>query len=51
MISARMRWNYARALYDPAAALDDLSEAVTTLEETERTARRVFGNGPPTHGY
>ena len=47
-VTLRMRWNYARALYeDPATALDDLSEAVTTLEETERTARRVFGNGHP----
>ena len=25
--------------------LDDLSEAVTTLDELERTARRVFGGG------
>ena len=27
--------------------LDDLREAVTTLEETERTARRVFGGAHP----
>ena len=40
---------YATALYlDPAATVDDLREAVTTLEETERTARRVFGNSHPT---
>ena len=32
---------------DPAATLDDLHEAVTTLEETERTARRVFGGTHP----
>ena len=32
---------------DPAATLDDLCEAVTTLEETERTARRVLGGGHP----
>ena len=39
-----MRWNYAAALYTPTGAtLDDLREAVTTLEETERTARRVLG--------
>jgi hypothetical protein len=43
-----MRWTYAEALYsDPAAALDDLREAVTTLEETERIARRVFGGQHP----
>ena len=39
-----MRKVYARALYeDPTATLDDLREAVTALEETERTMRRVFG--------
>ena len=39
-----MRWNYAEALYkDEAATLDDVREAVTTLEDTERIARRVFG--------
>ena len=32
---------------DPAATLDDLREAVTTLEDTERTARRVFGGAHP----
>ena len=43
-----MRWTYAEALYsDPAAALDDLREAVTTLEETERTARRILGGAHP----
>ena len=32
------------ALYaDPAATLDDLREAVTTLEEIEPAARRVLG--------
>ena len=45
----RTRWNYARALYeDPAATLDDLREAVTTLEEAEQTARRVLGSAHPT---
>ena len=40
--------NYARACCnDPGAALDDLREAVTTLEEIERTARRVFGDAHP----
>ena len=32
---------------DPAATLDDLHEAVTTLEDSERTARRVFGGAHP----
>ena len=34
-------------LSDDAATLDDLREAVTTLEETERTARRVLGGAHP----
>ena len=43
-----MRMNYALALYlDTDATLDDIREAVTTLEETERTARRVFGGAHP----
>ena len=47
-LALKMSWNYARALYkDEAATLDDLREAVTTLEETERTARRVFGGAHP----
>ena len=45
----RMRWGYGRALYeDPGATLDDLREAVTILEESTRTARRVFGGAHPT---
>ena len=45
----KMRWHYAEALYDdPDATLDDLREAVTTLEETARTARRVLGDEHPT---
>jgi len=44
----RMRNNYAGALYaDPASTLDDLREAVTTLEDTERIARRVLGGAHP----
>ena len=36
------------ALYlDTGATLDDLREAVTTLEDTERTARRVLGGAHP----
>ena len=43
-----MRGCYAEALYkNPAATLDDLREAVSTLEEMERTARRVFGSAHP----
>ena len=34
-------------MVDPAATLDDLREAVTSLEETERTARRVLGSAHP----
>jgi len=46
-----MRWTYAGALYeDPAAPLDDLREAVTTLEETARTGRRVLGGTHPLEG-
>ena len=45
----RMRWIYAKAHYkDSDATLDDLREAVTTLEDTERTARRVMGGAHPT---
>ena len=44
----RMRWNYAKALYnDPGATLDDLREAVTTFEEIGPTARRVLGGSHP----
>ena len=32
---------------DSSATLDDLREAVTTLEDTERTARRVLGGAHP----
>ena len=44
----RIRLTYARGLYkDPAAALDDLREVVTTLEETAPIARRVLGSSHP----
>ena len=47
-LTLTMRWIYAEALYkDPGATLDDLREAVTTLEDTERTARRVLGGAHP----
>ena len=45
----KMRKNYAQALCeDTGATLDDLREAVNTLEETERTAKRVLGGAHPT---
>ena len=43
-----MRWIYARALYEnPGATLDDLREAVTTLEDADPIARRVLGSSNP----
>ena len=36
------------AILDPAATLDDLREAATTLEDTHRIARRVLGGSHPT---
>ena len=46
-----MRWIYAEALYkDSGATLDDVREAVTTLEETTRIARRVLGASHPLLG-
>ena len=48
-LTLSMRGLYAQSLYvDPDATLDDLREAVTTLEEVERTARRVLGGAQPT---
>ena len=47
-LTIRMRWSYAEAFYkDDGATLDDLREAATILEETERTARRVLGGAHP----
>jgi len=44
----KMRWNYAKALYiNDSATLDDVHEAVTTLEDTTRIMRRVFGGAHP----
>ena len=49
LISLTMRKVYAESLYeDDDVTLVDLREAVTTLEDTERTARRVFGGAHPT---
>ena len=47
-ITLMMRRLYASALCaDTGATVDDLREAVTTLEELARTARRVFGRAHP----
>ena len=44
----RTRWSYAMAVYkDPSTTLDHLREAVTTLEDTTRIARRVLGGTHP----
>ena len=44
----RVRWLYGRVLYrDDAATLDDLHEAVTTLEDAARISRRVLGGAHP----
>ena len=43
-----MRLTYASALYmDSGATLDDLREAVTTLEDGERIARQLLGGTHP----
>ena len=42
-----MRRRRSRRLKDDGATLDDLREAVTTFEETERIARRVLGGARP----
>ena len=47
-VTLRMDWICAEALTsDPGATLDDLNEAVTTLEDAGRIARRVFGSAHP----
>ena len=44
-----LRWVYAQSLFrDTGATLDDLREAVTTLEDVGRIARRVLGSAHPT---
>ena len=43
-----MRKQHAHSLYkDPDATLDDVLEAVTTLEEVAPIARRVLGGAHP----
>ena len=47
-VTLKIRWHYATAFYlDPAASLGDLREAVTTLEDMGRIARRVLGGAHP----
>ena len=48
LITLSMRGIYGQALYlDAASTLDDLLEAVATLEEPARISRRVFGSAHP----
>ena len=50
-LTLKMRKNYARALCGAdGATLDDHREAVTTLEDTDRIARRVLGGAHPLVG-
>ena len=47
-LTLKARWFYAQTLFlDSAATLDDLREAVTTVDDLTRTARRVFGGTHP----
>jgi len=44
----RMTWSYAAMLFNnPSATLDDIREAVSTLVDLERAARRVLGGEHP----
>ena len=48
VVCCALAWACSETLYkDPAATLDDLREAVTTLAEAERAARRVLGGAHP----
>ena len=50
-LTLKIRWNYALALFrDNGATLDDLREAVATLEDAERIALRVLGGAHPLTG-
>ena len=47
-VTLRVKLTYAMTLYgDPGATLDDLREAVMTLEDVVRIARRVLGGSHP----
>ena len=46
--TVQMKKTYAQSIYrDDGATLDDLREAVTTLEDAGRIARRVLGGAHP----
>ena len=48
-LTLKIRWACGLSLYkDAGATLDDLREAVTTLEGADRTARQVLGGTHPT---
>ena len=48
VVTLNLRKFYAMALFvDAGATLDDLREAVETLEDVERIARRVLGGTHP----
>ena len=48
ILTFQMRKAYAQSLYlDADATLNDVREAVTTLEDTLRLARRVLGGAHP----
>ena len=48
IITLTLRKIYAETLYlNPAATLDDIREAVATLEELEPTSRRLLGGAHP----
>ena len=50
-LTFKLRRMYAQSLYrDAGATLDDLREAVTTLEEATPIARRVLGGAHPLTG-
>ena len=47
-ITLKMRWIYAKALYrNDSATLDDLREAVETLESVAPVWTRIFGEAHP----
>ena len=49
-LTLRMRWFYGQVLCCSGPSLDDLREAVETLDDTDRTARRVLGGAHPLTG-
>ena len=48
VLTLRMRWLYARALYlDASATLGDLRESVEILESVANSWQRIFGQAHP----